>query len=123
MAKSKAKDETAEIAASADTMAAGDGMMDDNDDWADDGLSWRERRERVAKARIADPLGERRKSAEALVERGRKDVSTALAELRLARLELKAAEVLLASLPDAPALTPAPSLKAAAKATGRKHVE
>ena len=117
MSKSKAKDETAEIAASADTMAA--------DDVDEDGVSWREanrkRREAVAKARIADPAGERRMDAEDRVEHCRKDVADAAADLRLARLELKAAEVLLASLPPAP--TPAPALKAAARATGRKHVE
>ena len=94
-----------------------------DDDGATSYVEWRKRREDDAKAQIADPAGVRRQHAEKRVADRREDVSRALADLRLARLELKAAEVLLASLPDAPALTPAPSLKAAAKATGRKHVE
>jgi len=116
MSKSKAKDETAEIAAVADTMAA-----DDFDDERFTAESWREDRTRDAKAQIADPVGHARKSAAEMVEHCRASVSDALADLRVARLELKAAEAMLASLPDAP--KPIPALKAAARATGRKHVE
>ena len=111
MSKSKAKDETAEIAA---------GATDDDADWFS-AESWREDRARDAKAQIADPVGHARKSAEEMVEHCRARVSDANADLRVARLELKAAEAMLASLPTA--AKPAPALKAAAKATGRKHVE
>ncbi len=113
MSKSKAKDETAEIAA---------GATDDDADWFS-AESWREDRARDAKAQIADPVGHARKSAEEMVEHCRARVSDANADLRVARLELKAAEAMLAALPPAPITSPAPSLKAAAKATGRKHVE
>lgn len=104
------------------------------DGYEADQARFRQHREALAKAEAADPAAANRKLAVATVSRRRKVVDVLAADLRVARLELKAAEACLLALgpvpvvDDAPAAKKAPakpaaSLKAAARRSGQKHVE
>jgi hypothetical protein len=101
---------------------------DDLDDWSPE--TRRKKDEAYARAVIADPIGKLRENAETRVRRAREQVDSLNADLRVARLELKAEEATLLALgpvpvldePTAPATkkkTPAASPKSG-RATGQK---
>lgn len=118
--------------AQADTIEAGHSDEDDDDFFYGEGR--RKRDEARAKACVADPVGAMRKRVEDDIAFTRNSISDLNADLRVERLKLKAAEACLLALGPVPvvdeapapkkaAAKPATSLKAAAKASGRKHVE
>lgn len=87
-----------------------------------------------AKAQIADPNGELRKIVDGWIAEATEEIADLNADLRLARLQLKAAQAMRDALGPAavaeavsaakkPAPKPAASLKAAVRRTGQKHVE
>lgn len=93
-----------------------------------------------AKAQITDPSGELRKIVDGWIAEATEEIADLNADLRLARLQLKAAQAMRDALGPAPAAAPAPvakkapakpaasskpaaSLKAAVRRTGEKHVE
>lgn len=94
----------------------------------------RKRDEALAKAALADPVSAMRKRVESDIAYSRNEIANLNADLRVARLKLKAEEACLLALgpvpvvDDAPAAKkpapkPAASLKAAVRRTGQKHVE
>lgn len=116
--------------AQADTIAAGDCAAEDGYFTIE---ASRARRTANAQKKIADPMGSFRDEAEYEVRARRERVDGLTADRRVAVLELKAAEARLLALGPVPVVDEAPaakkaaakvaSLKAAAKASGRKHVE
>lgn len=107
--------------------------LDDFDEDCAGAAAYRKLRETAAKEDLADPAAALRRTLVRQIDCRRRAVDDLSADLRVARLELKAAEAMLLALGPvpvqdgaptaAPAGKPTASLKAAARATGRKHVE
>ena len=110
---------------------AADIFDEDECRWADDR---RTRDEARAKAALADPVAAMRRRAEEDLSMVRAEIADLNADLRVARLKAKAVEACILALGPVPVVDDAPatkkstaklaaSLKAAVKATGKKHVE
>jgi hypothetical protein len=104
--------------AQADTIAAGN--RDDDDDDFFYGGGRRKRDEARAKACVADPVGAMRKRVEADIAFTRGSIACLNADLRVARLELKAAEACLLALGPVAVVDEAPAPKKATKPAPRR---
>lgn len=99
---------------------AGGDFDDFDEDYDAAQAAYRQRREVVAKAEAADPATTLRKQATATVAMRRKAVDDLTADLRVARLELKAAEACLLALGPVPVVDEAPAPKKATKPAARR---